>query len=159
MKGKILYSSKTIRRDAEKEVPTYTVVKATKYGTFTGSVTLCDEDMPENINDISDMTGYDFAERKCDIQAVHAKAIMLRERANGIKNVLNTLEEKYSYLDWKDFPYDYLQDLLHHYKLAWRDYDKVYSQYLYMKTDFRDYTDRRNAFRKKALERKNKIKE
>lgn len=159
MKGKILYSSKTIKRDAEGEIPTYTVTKSTKYGTFTGSVTVCNEDIPENIEDISDMMGYDFAERKCDIQAVHAKAVMLRERANGMKYLLNTLDEKYSYVDWKDSRSEVLNDIQHQYKIAVRDYDKVYKQYVYMRDDFRNYTDRRIAFRKKALERKKQIEE
>lgn len=160
MKGKILFSSKDWNWENTKDgaepsykMPTYTVTKATKYGTFTNSVTVCKEDMPENISEISDLMGYDFAERKCDIDAIHAKAIILRERAEGMRIAANTLEEKYSYLDSNDFPREVLDALNHQYRIAIRDYDKVYKQYVYMRDDFRNYTDRRIKFRDTALKK------
>ena len=91
MNSKILKSKKTV----EDGHISYLVIKGTKYGVFTGQVSVCDEDMPENLSTISDMSGYKYAERKCDIQALHEKAKRLRARAEGVEHLLTVLANKY----------------------------------------------------------------
>ena len=145
----ILDSWKTIN---EQGIPTYGVKKSSKYGIFQGTVTPCSLDY----NNINDWDGYLFAERKCNIQIMHAKAKILKERANGILNVHKTLHTKYKTTKQYEFGI-VLDDIYYQYKLAQKEYEKAYNQYKYMKDSFPDYTSRMIERRKqlnKKLEEK-----
>lgn len=147
MNSKILKSKKTV----EDGHISYLVIKGTKYGVFTGQVSVCDEDMPENLSTISDMSGYKYAERKCDIQALHEKAKRLRARAEGVEHLLTVLANKYEATSCEEEYKKFLKDIEHQLGIFRREYENVYHQYRYMKDDFRDYTTRSNENRLKTL--------
>lgn len=128
--------------------PIYWVTKASKYGTYTCSVSPCSED----IDNTNDWDGYRFAERKCDIKIMHAKAKILKERANGILNAHKALWIKYkSTKQYEEAPF--LEDLYHQYEVAQKEYEKAYNQYKYMRDSFSDYTSRMIERRKKINEK------
>lgn len=134
----------------ENNIPVYHVIKTNKYGTFEGIVVPCEQDY-ENIND---WDGYRFAERKCDIKIAHAKARILKERAQGILNIYKTLKTKYE----ASKNYEGLvviEDIYYQYKLAQKEYQKIYTQYKYMRDSFSDYTSRMIERRKQVNERLN----
>lgn len=81
MKGRVL--------SATYENGVSTVTKVTKYGTFTGSSKLQEEDR----DIVSAILGGTFAEMKCDIQAYHQRARIMRERANGVRHAYNVVYE------------------------------------------------------------------
>jgi hypothetical protein len=151
---KILDSWKGFGTGLKTHMPIYHVIKSSKYGTFHGSVSPC----PQDIENINDWDGYHFAERKCDIQIVHAKAKILRERAQGILNVINILTAKYEEKHDGD-GLDYLMDVWRQYDVAKKEYEKVYSQYIYMRDSFSDYTTRMIERRKKLNEKVEKMRE
>lgn len=147
--SRILDSWRAYNKD---NIPTYHVIKSSKYGVFEGIVVPCKQDY-ENIND---WDGYRFAERKCDIEIIHAKAKILKERARGILSVHKTLYTKYK--DKKDyFMAPALDDIYYQYEIAQKEYEKAYNQYKYMKDSFPEYTSRMIERRKqlnKKLEEK-----
>lgn len=143
--SKILDSWKVYNKN---NIPVYHVIKSSKYGIFEGIVVPCEQDY-KNIND---WDGYRFAERKCDIQIIHAKAKILKERARGILNTHKTLYTKYK--DKKDyFMAPALEDIYYQYEVAQKEYKKVYEQYKYMRDSFSDYTTRMIE-RRKELNKK-----
>lgn len=149
--SKILDSWKAYTVIQGTKVPVYHVVKSSKYGVFRGCVIPC----PQDYDNINDWDGYKFAERKCDIEIIHAKAKILRERARGILNTHKTLWTKYKNI--KDYEKaTFLEDLYYQYKIAQKEYEQAYAQYKYMKEDFSNYTTRMINRRK---ELNNKIKE
>lgn len=149
--SRILDSWKAYTIAGSVKIPVYHVIKSSKYGVFHGSVIPCLQDY-ENIND---WDGYKFAERKCDINIIHAKAKILKERARGILNVHKTLYTKYK--DTKNYEQtSFLEDLYYQYEVAQKEYEQTYLQYKYMKEGFSDYTTRMINRRK---ELNNKIKE
>lgn len=80
MDGKILFSKYDMTTGVS------TVCKQTKYGTFTKSVKVAEED-----KDIANrFDGCYFAELKCDIAAYKRKAQNMRERAKGAEHLLWT---------------------------------------------------------------------
>ncbi len=79
MKGTIL--------DAHVEGDTSYVTKQTKYGTFTGKVVL----QPEDQDIRSQVLGFNFAEIKCDIQALKIKAKVFKDKMLGIQHAYNVL--------------------------------------------------------------------
>lgn len=147
MNSKILKSEKIV----EDGHISYLVVKGTKYGVFTGQVSICDEDMPEDPSSISDMCGYKYAERKCDIQALHEKAKRLRAKAEGVEHLLTVLTNKYEAASCEEEQKKFLKDIEHQLGIFRREYETVYRRYRYMKEDFRDYTTRNNENRLKTL--------
>ena len=153
--SKILDSWKNYGVGIKTHIPTYHVIKSSKYGIFEGVVTPCKQDY-ENIND---WDGYRFAERKCDIQIIHAKAKILKERARGILNTYKTLYTKYKNAkNYEQAPF--LGDLYYQYELAQKEYKKAYEQYKYMRDSFSDYTTRMIERRKelnKKLEKQREI--
>ena len=152
--SKILSSWKTTSTIGISEVPTYYVIKTSKYGVFKNSVTPCPADY-ENIND---WDGYKFAERKCDIDIIHAKTKILKERARGILNLHKTLYTKYK--DKKDyFMAPALDDIYYQYEIAQKEYEKVYEQYKYMRDSFSDYTTRMIQRRKELNDKLKKQRE
>lgn len=145
--SKILDSWKGYNKN---NIPIYHVIKSSKYGVFHGIVIPCPQDY-ENIND---WDGYKFAERKCDIKIIHAKAKILRERTRGILDVYKTLKTKYEVS--KNYEgLVVIEDLYYQYKIAQKEYKKAYEQYKYMRDSFSDYTTRMINRRK---ELNNKIK-
>ena len=135
--SKILDSWKGYGVGPKTHIPIYHVIKSSKYGVFHGTVTPCSQDY-DNIND---WDGYRFAERKCDIEIIHAKAKILKERACGILNVYKTLKTKYE----ASKNYEGLvviEDLYYQYEIAQKEYKKAYEQYEYMRDSFSDYTTR-----------------
>ena len=149
MKSKILKSEKII----ENGRISYLVVKGTKYGVFTGQVSVCNEDMPEDLSSISDMNGYKYSERKCDIQALHEKAKRLRSKVEGVEHLLTVLTNKYEETSSSETEEQkkLLKDIEHQLGIFRREYEDVYRKYCYMKKDFRDYTTRNNENRLKTL--------
>lgn len=147
MNSKILKSEKIV----EDGHISFSVVKGTKYGVFTGQVSVCDEDMPEDPSSISDMSGYKYAERKCDIQSLHEKAKRLRAKAEGVEHLLTVLTNKYEATSCEEEHKKFLKDIEHQLGIFRREYETVYNQYRYMKKDFRDYTTRSNENRLKTL--------
>ena len=150
--GRIIDSWKVSGVGIRTHIPTYHVVKSSKYGIFEGSVTPCKQDY-ENIND---WDGYRFAERKCDIEITHAKAKVLRERAKGILDLHKTLHTKYKATKQYELA-DVLADIYYQYELAQKEYEKVYQQYKYMKESFSDYTTRMIKRRLEVQEKVGKI--
>lgn len=155
MKGKVESYMTITKPKSFNERPQYhyTVTKTSKYGTFTSTVGICDADFTSD-EEISHILGYQYAERKCDIKIIHAKARMLYERAEGIRHLLNVFSgpdaiHKYS-------P-EVLKDIERQYKIAKGIYEKTYAQYKYMINDFSNYTDRCNALRLKSIQRKEEI--
>lgn len=148
--SRVLDSWKTYGVGISTHIPTYHVVKSSKYGVFEQSVTPCKQDY-DNIND---WDGYRFAERKCDIEIAHAKAKVLKERAQGILHLHKTLYTKYKMTKQYELA-DVLADIYYQYELAQQEYEKVYEQYKYMKKSFSDYTTRMIERRKKIQEKKN----
>lgn len=147
------WKTETVKTDVDIHIPTYHVIKSSKYGIFKQSVTPCLEDY----NNINDWDGYRFAERKCDIEIIHTKAKILKERARGILNVHKTLYTKYK--NKKDyFMAPALEDIYYQYELAQKEYEKAYAQYKYMKNSFSDYTsrmiERRKQLNKKLKEKR-----
>ena len=152
--SKILDSWKGHTNIAGIKVPVYHVVKSSKYGVFHGTVMPC----PQDYNNINDWDGYRFAERKCDIDIVHAKAKILRERACGILNVYKTLKTKYE----ASKNYEGLvviEDLYYQYEIAQKEYEKTYKQYKYMRDSFSDYTTRMIERRKELSNKVQKQRE
>jgi hypothetical protein len=148
--NKILDSWKTYDKN---DIPTYHIIKSSKYGTFKSTVTPCEQDYA-NIND---WDGYRFAERKCDIQIMHAKAKKMKERAQGILDAYKALHTKYkARREYLLTPA--LADLYYQYEIAQREYEKVYKQYVYMKDSFSEYTsrmiERREQLNKKLNEKR-----
>ena len=129
-------------------VPVYGVKKSSKYGVFYGTVIPC----PQDYDNINDWDGYKFAERKCDIQIIHARAKMLKERAQGIKNLINVLTTKYEKTD-DEGGLNYLKDIWYQYNIAYKEYEKAYNQYVYMRDSFSEYTNRVIKRRKKLNEK------
>lgn len=80
MDGKILFSNYDMTTGVS------TVCKQTKYGTFTRTVKVAEED-----KDIANrFDGCYFAELKCDIAAYKRKAQNMKERAKGAEHLLWT---------------------------------------------------------------------
>ena len=133
--GKVIASSK-MWKDGR---PVYGVTNMNKYGAFTSTVSPCDEDM----DNLSDFIGYQLCERKNFIKMTHRKALNLKERAKGILNTYEALSEKY---DKTRYPVEhsdsFLDDLMHQYLVACKQYFKVYDQYKYMRDDYYDFADR-----------------
>lgn len=90
MEGKILFSEYNMTTGVS------TVCKQTKYGTFTKSVRVAEED-----KDIANrFDGCYFAELKCDIAAYKRRAQNMEERAKGAEHLANiffgdTLKDDY----------------------------------------------------------------
>ena len=119
MKGTILYA------EYDEGTGVSVVTKQTKYGTFTRSVRVHQQD--EDIANQYD--GCYFAELKCDIAAYQERAKFMRERAKGITHAFNVL----SHADAQSNPYMdeiapewYL--LAHQADLAWRDAEQAFEK-------------------------------
>ena len=146
--SKVLDSWKTYSISGIGKVPTYHVIKSSKYGVFEQSVTPC----PQDYGNINDWDGYRFAERKCDIEITHTKAKILRERAKGILNVYKTLVRKYN--DSHIYEgLEYTDDIYYQYELAQKEYETAYAQYKYMRDSFPEYTSRVIERRKQMNEK------
>ena len=79
MKGKILFA------EYNAETGVSIVCKQTKYGTYTKSVKVADEDQ-----DIANQySGCRFAEMKCDIAAYKRRAQNMEERVKGAQHLVN----------------------------------------------------------------------
>lgn len=116
MRGKILDCGIVDSAGTKK---TY-VQKETKYGTFTGSVVL----QPEDEDVASDTLGYNFAEEKCDIQALRARARCFLERAKGMEHLYTTLIANSSLSSQKDE-----EKVERQVKLAWKQYYEALDSY------------------------------
>jgi hypothetical protein len=97
MRGKIL--------DAffEKDTGVSCVTKHTKYGTFTGE-SYCH---PDNKDIMNEWDGCRFAEFKCDMQALHEKIKMMKQRLVGMDQLIDLLDrpevaEQIDYSLYKD---------------------------------------------------------
>jgi hypothetical protein len=156
--SKILDSWKGYTTIGISEVPVYHVIKSSKYGVFHGTVMPC----PQDYDNINDWDGYRFAERKCDIDIIHARSKVLKERAQGILNAHKTLFDKYKATKNYDMA-PALADLYYQYELAQKEYKRVYEQYKYMRDSFPDYTtrmiERRKQLNNKIKEQRNKANE
>ena len=118
MKGKILESQYNPGWDSW-------VLKATKYGTFSGHVFLDDED--SDIDNSFD--GCRIAEYRCDLQAYKEKAKRLRERAIGVETAYKNIRQSESGDDLVMIKLD------RQVEYAWREYHKAKEYYERM----RDY--------------------
>lgn len=155
MKGKIISSSKKeFWRDIDgKKVKgaEFTVTKGSRYGTYTATVRTCDEDLK---NPISDILGYEFARRKCDIQALHRKAENLKERWIQAETIVSAFEGKSEAAKDKETYLWMMEGLRHQAKIAKRDYYKVLEFYHKMDDGFKSFTDKKNAERAFVLSKK-----
>ena len=140
MKGYILF--------ADMVGDTSTVTKQTKYGTYTNSVKVHEEDT--DIANIYD--GCYFAEMKCDIQAYHEKAIRMKERALGIEHAYNVLAES---CDPNDSTIIKLQRQI---IVAWQQYYSALETYRILKESYYPFIETtlksRREFRKKIDRRR-----
>lgn len=116
MKGKIL--------NARIDGKTTYVTKQTKYGTFTGKVTL----NPEDEDVYSELDGYTFAEIKCDIQALKAKAKCMKQRAIGVAHAFNVLFKANCAAGRNAYSDDMLA-LARQVDVAWQNYYDAYEIY------------------------------
>jgi len=138
MKGKIL--------NARIEGKTTYVTKQTKYGTFTGKVTL----NPEDEDVYSELDGYTFAEIKCDIQALKARAKCMKQRAIGVEHALNVLlKAKHPITD------DTMLALARQVDVAWQNYYDAYEIYAINRDSYNIRVQRSLDYRRKL---KNKTK-
>ena len=96
------------------------VRKETKYGTFTGNVVL----QPEDADVASDTLGYNFAEEKCDIQALKARAKRFLERAKGMEHLYTTLTANSSLSSQEDE-----KKVKRQVDLAWKRYREALDSY------------------------------
>lgn len=97
MRGKILESF------YDAELGYSEVTKHTKYGTFT-DVAYCREDDKDIMNE---WDGCRFAEFKCDMQALHEKIKMMKQRLVGMDQLIDLLDrpqvsEEITYSLYKD---------------------------------------------------------
>lgn len=97
MRGKILASF------YDSESGYSEVTKHTKYGTFTDTA-YCHEDDADIMNE---WDGCRFAEFKCDIQALHEKIKMMKQRVIGMDQLIDLLDrpevaEQIDYSLYKD---------------------------------------------------------
>ena len=97
MRGKILASF------YDSESGYSEVTKHTKYGTFT-DIAYCHEDDRDIMNE---WDGCRFAEFKCDIQALHEKIKMMKQRVIGMDQLIDLLDrpevaEQIDYSLYKD---------------------------------------------------------
>ena len=137
MKGKILNA----RRDGKQ---TY-ITKQTKYGTFQGQVKLADEDKDVE----SDFEGYNFAEIKCDIQALKTKMKFFEQRALGIKHAYNVLLK--SGVQEKD---EVMRKLARQLKIAERDAKDLKEKYTKSQDNFKNYVELCLEVRRKIKNKK-----
>ena len=132
MKSKVIDSKKTIYEFNGKQVPQYTVTSVDKYGTFTSSVRLHEEDA-EFANDI---VGYDFALRKNDIKSRGVKLKYTEQRLIQAEHEYTTALAKFG-------PNNEVTKFVEHQRnIIKRDYDLMHEQYVYMRDGFKSYTDR-----------------
>lgn len=127
MKGTILYA------EYDEGTGVSTVIKQTKYGTFTRSVKV----HPDDADIANQYDGCYFAELKCDIAAYQERAKYMRERAKGITHAFNVL----SHADAQANPYMdemapewYL--LAHQADLAWRNAEQAFETYKILKESY-----------------------
>ncbi len=143
MKGTILYTEydETNRKS--------TVVKQTKYGTFTCSVKLHPDD--EDIQ--NDYDGYHFAEMKCDIAAYKAKAEYMRQRALGVEHSYNVL------FDSCDEDDPIMQKLWRQVQVAWWNYESALETYKILRDSYISLVEvtlrQRRELRERITKRRN----
>lgn len=125
-----------------------TVTKQTKYGTYTCSVKIHEED--QDVANIYD--GCYFAEMKCDIKAYHEKAMRMKERALGIEHAYNVLLNS---CDPDDF---YMIKLERQMNVAWQQYHSALETYKILKDSYYPFIETtlksRREFRKRIDKRK-----
>lgn len=126
-----------------------TVTKQTKYGTYTSSVKIHEDD-----NDIANAyDGCYFAEMKCDIKAYHEKAMRMKERARGIEHAYNVL------LDSCDPDDPHMIKLERQVIVAWQQYNNALETYKILKESYYPFIETtlksRREFRKKIDKRRN----
>lgn len=107
----------------------YYVTCGSKYGTFTGEVSPCDDDR-ESVWD-----GYDFAHCKCLLQMYKKRAEVLRERWIGIDNACKALHYSFASSDYKK--------LQRQADAAKRLYEEAKEIYNMKNSNFRKYTSER----------------
>lgn len=126
-----------------------TVTKQTKYGTYTCSVKIYEDD--QDIANIYD--GCYFAEMKCDIKAYHEKAIRMKERAIGAEHAYNVL------LDSCDPDDEIMSKLERQVIVAWQQYYNALETYKILKDSYHPFIETtlksRREFRKKIDKRRN----
>ena len=146
MKSKVIDSSKTMHEFNGKQVPQYTVTSVDKYGTFTSSVRLHEEDA-EFANDI---VGYDFALRKNDIKSRGVKLKYTEQRLIQAEHEYTTALAKFG-------PNSEVTKFVEHQRnIIKRDYDLMHEQYVYMRDGFKAYTDRYIKKRADSISKLNK---
>lgn len=148
MKGTILYA------EYDEGTGISTVIKQTKYGTFTRSVRVHDQD-----KDIAnEYDGCYFAELKCDIAAYQQRAKYLLERAKGIKHAFNVLsyadtqrdpyidemkEEWYQLYHQMDIAYKVAEEAMDTYHVLKESYDALIEQTLRQRRNFREKIEKK----------------
>ena len=112
-----------------------TVTKATKYGEFTASTKVADDD-----KDVANRwDGPRFAEFKCDLKAMKRKANILYQRYEGVQNAYNNLYDTMAAAARGDINVDYIMYLFsrqadhayHQYEEAQEAYDRMCDYYDY----------------------------
>ena len=120
MKGKILFA------EYNEETGISTVCKQTKYGTFTKTVKVAEED-----RDIANKyDGCYFAEMKCDLAAYKRRAQNMEERAKGAQHLVNVFCSGWQYdMDAEPFLLDLVDN-------AWREAARARETYYLLKDSY-----------------------
>ena len=147
MKGTILYA------EYDENTGVSTVIKQTKYGTFTRSVRV----HPQDTDVANQYDGCYFAELKCDIAAYRERAKFMRERAKGITHAFNVL----SHADVQRNPYmDNMKEewyaLAHQADLAWKHAEDAEDTYHILKDAYNALIEQTLRQRRELREKINK---
>ena len=113
-----------------------TVTKATKYGEFTASTKVADDD-----KDVANRwDGQRFAEYKCDLQALKKKVSIMAARYDGIQNAYNNLYDSLANAARYDINVDYIMyQLSRQADHAYRQYEEAYNKYQFMTNNYNHY--------------------
>jgi hypothetical protein len=119
--------------------PIYKVTKESKYGTYTGIVSPCEEDLEV----LSDLLGYRLAEMKCDIKIQHRKAMNMKERYIGAKTMYNVLKEQILDKDLLERRVEVLE----------KEYKQEYQKYKNMKERYHTYAVEEINLRREVIKK------
>ncbi len=137
-----------VKAEYDPETGVSTLIKMNKYGTFRATAIVDDEDKLY----ANQWDGLRFCEYKIDTQVAHAKAVMLRERMNGIKAAIQSIEPPAE--GEEDYTYE---KLLAQYRDARRRYKEQCAKYKSMKARYVEYTEAILHCRKEWRERIDKF--
>lgn len=137
-----------VKSEYDPETGVSEMIKSNKYGCFSAVAVVHAEDRPY----ANKWDGLRFCEYKIDTQVAHAKAVMLRERANGIKAAIQSIEPPAE--GEEDYTYE---KLVAQYQDARRRYEAQYAKYKSMRERYAEYAETILQCRKEWRERIDKF--